>query len=547
MSSPYDYDAVIVGSGFGGSVMAYRLAEAGQSVCLLERGKTYRPGSFPREPDEMRRNFWDPSEGLHGLFDIWSFRGLEALVSSGLGGGSLIYANVLLRMPEEFFDRPDRENGYKPWPLTRRQLDPHYDRVEKMLGAQQYPFTATTPKTQALKRAVPRGGGASWELPNLAVSFAARGQAPAVGAPLEGTNLHGADRVTCRLCGECDIGCNHGSKNTLDLNYLSQAKALGADIRDRSEVREIRPGAAGGYEIRYVRHREELEGHPTYTAGLPTEKVTARRLILAAGTLGTTYLLLKCRERWFPRINERLLGSGFCGNGDLLGYARARISDEPDASGPLSPSLGPVITSTIRGNHRGHSYLIQDGGFPLGAEWILQVASLPARPGRVLRFAGRYLAGLLGFTSDSNISAELGGIVRSSVLPLLGMGRERPNGRMYLQGDRLQSSWSYFRTRAFYRAVDTEMAAVVKKMGADYERNPLSYLRRVITVHPLGGCPMGRNPEEGVLDSTGRVFHYDGLYVVDGAAMPGPAGVNPSLTIAAFSDRCADAILEARG
>ncbi len=543
MSNPFDYDAVIVGSGFGGSVMAYRLAKGKKSVCLLERGKKYAPGSFPREPDEMRRNFWDPSEGLHGLFDIWSFKGLEALVSSGLGGGSLIYANVLLRMPDEFFERPDRENGYKPWPLTRQQLDPHYERVEKMLDAQKYPFAETTPKTRALRGAVAEEGGATWELPNLAVSFASAGQPPAQGESLGKNNLHKAERVTCRLCGECDIGCNHGSKNTLDLNYLSQAHSLGADIRDRCEVREIRPGPERGYEIRYVRHRKEVEGHPTYTAGLPTEKVTARRLILAAGTLGTTYLLLKCRERWFPRINERLLGSRFCGNGDVLGFARERTSGEPKDSGMLSPSHGPVITSTIHGERRGHSYLVQDGGIPLGAEWMLQIASAPARPMRLIRFAIRYLAGLLGLSSDSNISAELGGIIRPSVLPLLGMGRERPNGRMYLRDGRLQSSWSYFRTRSFYRALDTELAAAVQKMGADYERNPLAHLRRVITVHPLGGCPMGRNPDEGVVDSNGQVFNYEGLYVVDGAALPGPSGVNPSLTIAAFSDRCAEAIL----
>src|ERR671932_1155743 len=127
------FDAIIVGSGFGGSVMAYRLAEAGLRVCLLERGKAYPPGSFPRSPYRMKQNFWDPSEGLYGMFNVWSFDELGALVCSGLGGGSLIYANVMIRKDERWFVREDHEY----WPVTRADLDPHYDRAEKMLGAQQ--------------------------------------------------------------------------------------------------------------------------------------------------------------------------------------------------------------------------------------------------------------------------------------------------------------------------------------------------------------------------------------------------------------------------
>src|ERR671919_2543583 len=132
------FDALIVGSGFGGSVMAYRLAEAGLDVCLLERGRPYPPGSFADTPNEMARNFWDPSEGYYGLYDLWSFRGIEALVSSGLGGGSLIYANVLLRKDPEWFVNEAGED----WPVTRAELDPHYDRVEKILAPTPYPFDA---------------------------------------------------------------------------------------------------------------------------------------------------------------------------------------------------------------------------------------------------------------------------------------------------------------------------------------------------------------------------------------------------------------------
>jgi cholesterol oxidase len=156
--SPEHFDAIVVGSGFGGSVMAYRLAEAGKNVCVLERGKSYPPGSFPRGPHGMKTNFWDPSRGLHGMFNVWSFRNIGAVVSSGLGGGSLIYANVFIRKDEKWFVKEDlAKGGYESWPVSRADLEPHYDRVEKVIQPQTYPFEFspydTTPKTHAMREA----------------------------------------------------------------------------------------------------------------------------------------------------------------------------------------------------------------------------------------------------------------------------------------------------------------------------------------------------------------------------------------------------------
>ena len=379
-------DAVVIGSGFGGSVVAYRLAGAQRSVCLLERGKRYPPGAFPRRPDQMARNFWDPSQGMQGLFDVWSFRHVESIVASGLGGGSLIYANVMIRKDERWFVHDaGPAGGYESWPVTREQLEPHYDRAEKILSPTPYPgsLAETTPKTQAMRRAAGRLG-IDWFLPPLAVSFADPGQLP--GSPISNSdhNVHHASRMTCRLCGECDIGCNFGSKNTLDYNYLTLAAEAGAELRDRCEVREIAP-LDDGFEVRYVRHEPENEGVPVNTGTLPTHRLRCRVLVLAAGTFGTNYLLLRNQQR-FPALSP-MLGTRFCSNGDLLGFA-------VDSADPLDASLGPVITSTMRipdelDGGTGRGFYLQDGGYPEFVDWLLETATLAGPANRLARFAGR--------------------------------------------------------------------------------------------------------------------------------------------------------------
>jgi cholesterol oxidase len=533
-----DFDAVVVGSGFGGSVSAYRLAEAGLRVCLLERGKAYPPGSFPRSPAELGRNFWDPSKGLYGMFDIWDFRHVEALVSSCLGGGSIIYANVFIRKDENWFVH---ENGER-WPVTRAELDPHYDAVEAMIQPTPYPFAAapysSTPKTRAMQDAA-NALGLDWQLPKLTITFGNDPAAPVPGEPLGGPpNLHHARRYGCRLVGECNIGCNFGSKNSLDYNYLSRFVELPhAECRTLCEVKTFAP-RPGGFTVDYVQHPQG-ERHT----------ITCRRLVLSAGALGSTYLLLRNAEASFPNLSGRL-GTQFSGNGDLLGFLSR-------AERLLDPAYGPVITSFIRyGDHvdggpegaRGH--YVEDGGYPQFASWIVETSDVPNAAVRGIRFLYHRIVDILTKSPHSNLSAEMSQLVgdgsrSGSTLPLLGMGREYPTGRMHLRDDKwLALDWTEKSSRAYYKALSGSMQRIGDALRARYSDNALWYFRRAVTVHPLGGCPMGATPEEGVVDPYGQVFGYPGLSVADGSVMPGTVGPNPSFTIAALADRFAERTID---
>ena len=217
----------------------------------------YPPGAFPRTPRGIKENFWAPASGLLGLFEVWSFAHVTAIVSSGLGGGSLIYANVLLRKPPDTFDG---------WPLDYAALAPHYDNAEEVLRPQPFPDVepyASTPKTVEFARAA-AAAGLEVERPPLAIAFAAGDGPPVPNVTLPpDDNLHGRERRTCRLCGECDVGCNEGAKNTLDFNYLSAAVRRGAQVRTCCEA-VASPDGAGGYAVRYLQHVGARDGHPEH-------------------------------------------------------------------------------------------------------------------------------------------------------------------------------------------------------------------------------------------------------------------------------------------
>ncbi|SFN64866.1 cholesterol oxidase [Actinomadura madurae] len=550
-------DAVVIGSGFGGSVAAYRLAEAGRRVVLMERGQPYPPGAFPRSPAEMGRAFWDPDAGLYGMFDVWSFKGCDSVVSSGLGGGSLIYANVLLRKDERWFvhDQPLPGGGYESWPISRADLDPHYDAVEKMMGARPYPLEQVpfddTPKTHAMQDAAAELG-LQCTLPPLAVSFASRpGGTPGLSLPIVDAgygNVHGVPRRTCRLCGECDIGCNEGAKNSLDHTYLSAAAHHGADIRTSHEVKAIRPRPGGGYEVDYVHHVDLTAKKQR----LPIRTISCDRLVLGAGTYGTTFLLLKSREA-FPGLSDAL-GTRFSGNGDLLTFLM-RAKDRNRVR-PLNASRGPVITTAIRLPDEldgvpgaGRGAYIEDGGYPGFTDWIVDGFDVGNDFERAVKFLWNRFTDFFRDAPDTNLSKEISdligdGALTVSSLPLLGMGRDTADGRLRLKDGRLAADWTSETSEELFTRVRRTMQGIADVLGAHYADNPMWFRKRIITVHPLGGAPMGAHRDEGVCDAFGEVFGFPGLYIADGAAMPGPVGPNPSLTIAAHADRLATRLLE---
>jgi cholesterol oxidase len=577
------YDAVVIGSGFGGAVAAYHLvANTGLSVLLLERGMPYPPGSFARTPREMRRNFWDPGAGLHGLFEMWSFSRVRALVSSGLGGGSLIYANVMLRKPPETFagGPPD---GDLPWPVSPDELAPEYDAAAAVLRPTPLPDEYFAPareqggvaKTQQFFAAALAGGLQPQRAP-IAVTFrASNGEAsdsaPAVpGVPFGADNLHGRPRHTCTLVGECDLGCNEGAKNSLDYTYLSRFLKEGRTKRDGAEPRAqiftcceatgIEPAAGGGYRVSFVEHRaargvvrrrRELHerGEPLLdletdeTSDHWTRTVTARVVVVAAGTFGSTRLLLSSRPR-LPRLSAQL-GRRFSTNGDLLTVARECRA--PDGTWRnLDPTYGPVITAYAEHTAGGRRLWMQDAGGPGVSAWAWQAGELPRDLWAARALLPSLLRGRRGGRISGLVARALGAAQSSAaMLPMLTMGQDSSGGRMRLEGDGLALDWDpRGASRPYFQSAVALAEGFADRLGGRLGPPLAARLAPGLTAHPLGGCPMGADACSGVVDSSGEVFGYPGLFVADGSIMPGPVGPNPSFTIAAMAGRIGKAARE---
>ncbi len=524
----FDYDAIVVGSGFGGAVTCCRLAEQGYRVLVLERGRRWRSEDYPREPDApWIFDQYDPS-ARHGWLDIRWFPNMAVATGAGVGGGSLVYASVVLNAKPDTF-----EQGWPP-EITYGELAPFYDRVGEMLNLQQVPANQWTERTRLMRDAAAAIREPDrFQLVDMAVSFD-----DAWSYDLEDphdrrhsrtfVNAEGKEQGTCIHLGNCDIGCDVGAKNTLDLNYIARAEKHGAEVRPLHLVRRIAP-EGDGYRVHY----DQIDG-----AGLTPGSATGRIVVLAAGSLGSTELLLRCRDQHksLPALS-RFLGRNWSSNGDLLVPAIY-----PDRR--ISPSRGPTITAAIDclgdRNVGGHHVFIEDGGFP---DVLGNYLERRARD-RAWGLRSRALLATIRLILRQRDPLPY-------LMPWFGQARDAADGILSLKhrwwqwGDlRLSLQWDVARSEATINA----LADMHSKLSTATGGHPIvpptwTVARDLITPHPLGGCNMGRTPEDGVVDHRGEVFGYHNLYIADASVIPEALGLNPAKTVAALAERTAKLII----
>ena len=517
------YDAVVVGSGFGGGITACRMAEAGLRVCVLERGRRFGAGDYPDRPSQAPYAFWHPVLNPGGMFDLRLMKDLSVLTAAGVGGGSLVYANVQLRAPAEVFDDPH-------WPaaIDRTSLDPYYDRTEDALEPRTTPDTPDLPKIRAFAAMGRRAGHEAERLP-LAVHFGERRPHPFSGVVQQG----------CDNLGRCDVGCPLLAKNTVDITYVARAEAYGAEVYPLHEVTRVespeRPGGRWRVWFRDLQYRIEGE-------------VEAQVLVLAAGTVGSTRLLLKSR-RALGRLSPAL-GTRFSGNGDALGLA---VDPRADGASGARTDYGPTMTSRLVYGDLG--FMVADGGLPTAFSGLLEIVrGLNALTGwgRVVLHV-KNAAARLGLTdrpvTHRNVRLTARAPIRDTLVFLM-IGRDAANGRFRLTPlfRCLDIRWSKDDSAELFGAMRQAAGELARAADASsffaLDAGPLG---KFITVHPLGGCPMSDDPRTGVVDDAGKVHGHDGLYVLDGSIVPTALGVNPSKTIAALAERGVERLLVERG
>lgn len=522
--SGYDADWIVIGSGFGGSVAALRLAEKGYRVLVLEAGRRWRDADFERSGWNLRRTFWMPRLGLVGPLRVTLFSDVLIASGAGVGGGSLVYANTLYRAKPEFFAHP-QWSGLGDW---ERTLAPHYATAERMLGVQTVPWDSDG---QRLLRAMGRAFGVeqSFTRTPCAVYFGE----PGVRVPDPYFGGAGPERTGCTRCGGCTMGCAVGAKNTLVKNYLWFAERAGAQVQAETEVLDIVPldgeQGASGYALQ-VRS----------TTGLRRGRriLRARGVVLAAGALGSNQLLARCRlGGGLPALSARL--------GQLVRTNSESILAVTLPDDRLRPAQDVSISASIHVSHDTHIELVSYGARGSVMKCLFTVltgkGSRLTRPlkllGALLRHPLQALRSLNAWRWGERTALLL--VMQSLDNAIEFVARKGPLG-----GVRLRTRQDAARPNPTFIPEGFEAARWLARETGGLPQSMITEALANIpaTAHILGGAVIGADAGSGVVDARGRVFGYQNLLVCDGSILPANPGVNPSLTITALAEHVMDGV-----
>ncbi|WEH27840.1 GMC family oxidoreductase [Streptomyces sp. AM 3-1-1] len=533
-SGGYDYDVLVIGSGFGGAVSALRLTEKGYRVGVLEAGRRFSREELPRNSWDVKNYLWAPALGLFGIQRIHLLGNVMVLAGAGVGGGSLNYANTLYVPPRAFFEDPQ----WKEITDWAGELEPYYAQAQRMLGVRLNP--TVTPSDVHLKNAAEAMGvGDSFHLAPVGVYFGdgedgdgSRKAEPGAEVPDPYFGGAGPSRRACTECGECMTGCRHGAKNTLNENYLHLAEKNGAVIHPLTTVRTLTEDSRGGFAVGTLPTDRPRKGaHRVYTA---------RHVVLAAGTYGTQTLLHRMRDSGLlPRTSARL-GTLTRTNSEALVGAqttprryRSAHGGEPDFT------RGVAITSSIHPDANTHIEPVRYGRrsnamggltilqvpyaekLPRALGWLLNTVKHPVLAGRSLsnrRWSERTIIGLVMQSLDNSLTTYR---------------RPRGPGKGLLTARQGHGAPNPTQIRAA-----TEAASLLARDINGFPGSNIGELMGTpLTAHFLGGCPIGADPDHGVIDPYHRLYGHPGISVVDGSAVSANLGVNPSLTITAQAER----------
>lgn len=526
------YDVVVVGSGYGGGVAASRLARCGQRVCVIERGKEFAPGDFPDRFPDVRRELQVNGAKMRmgartGLFDFRLGSDIHVLIGCGLGGGSLINAGVALRPDARVF-------ADTVWPeeiAGDGLLDEGFARARRMLRPGTHGQAADLTKYRALERAS-GAVGAPPHAAEVTVSFD------------EALNPANIAQPACTLCGDCCCGCNVGAKTTVANTYLADAAAHGAEMFTELQVQAVRK-EDGRWRVLLAPTLEKRKNGDDAPGS-----VTAESVVLAAGTLGSTEILLRSRDQGLA-LSDRL-GHNFSANGDIIAFGYG--ADVPvNAIGighPPKAEIDPVGASVsgqikLTGETLDHDLYLQEGVLPSGLGPLLPALFVPG--GRIIGAAKSLLKGVY--------KGPLANLHTFFVV-----SHDAAAGRMALKDGLLTIDWPDVAEQPVYARVDAVLERAVGANGGSYVKSPFAGTpagRKPATAHPLGGCPIGGDRTTGVVNHKCQVFDgrsdastqtvHDGLYVCDGAIMPRSLGCNPLLTITGLTERAMIHLARDRG